>query len=158
MVITEGLDYDYLSYFVNDTKLFDYYNKNKGNPVRIFTYQLLKHKGDAYELENIACNNMGYYVNISLKTEIREKVLNYLNVMSRPVNAAITLKQKPIWSYLYADLADRRLSNWLWKKIESVRQRQVFLDFEKREYRRRNEILTSSNHALLQDGHVINYD
>lgn len=74
--------------------------------------------------------------------------------MSRPINYNMDDKQNPIWSYLYEDLADRRICNWLWKKREGIRQREIFLDHAKRLYRRTNKILTSENFNLLQDTHV----
>lgn len=88
--------------------------------------------------------------------DIREKMLNYLNVMSRPINYDSENKssRKNIWTYLYVDLADRRLSNWLWKKYEGIRQREVFLDHIKKNYMRLGQIFLSPNHMLLQDTYV----
>ncbi|KAL3266744.1 hypothetical protein HHI36_010905 [Cryptolaemus montrouzieri] len=145
MIITEQLDYDY------KPEILAKLNANRN--VRIFTYLLGTSQRDRAVMEDIACNNMGYYVNVSRPQEIREGMLQYLTVMSRPINYAIDDKQNPICSYLYVDLADRRICNWLWKKREGVRQRQVFLDHAKREYQRTNKILTSANMHLLQDGH-----
>lgn len=88
-----------------------------------------------------------------MDTEIREKMLNYIKVMSRPINYAINNKQNPIWSYLYVDLADRRICNWLWKKIEGIRQREVFLDHVKRLYKRERKTLTSAKINVLEDSH-----
>lgn len=88
------------------------------------------------------------------KPDIREKVLKYLKVMSRPINFSYQNKQSPIWSYLYVDLADRRLSNWLWTKFEGIRQREVFLDHVKRRAERLQLQHTSMSHMLLQETHV----
>ncbi|KAJ8913962.1 hypothetical protein NQ315_015200 [Exocentrus adspersus] len=128
MIITEGIDYWY------DTDIFELRNKQKGFPIRIFTYQIGDSASDAKELESIACKNMGYWANMTDMGDIREKMLNYLNVMSRNINydRETKARRKFIWSYLHVDLADRRLSNWLWKKYEGIRQREVFLDFVKR--------------------------
>ncbi|KAK9873044.1 hypothetical protein WA026_020780 [Henosepilachna vigintioctopunctata] len=145
MIITEQLDYDYHPEILN--KL----NENKN--IRIFTYLLETSQRDRMVMEDIACENMGYYANISRPQEVREHMLKYLTVMSRPINYAIDDKQNPIWSYLYADLADRRICNWLWKKREGIRQREVFLDHTKRLYKRTNKILTSENFHLLKDTH-----
>lgn len=62
----------------------------------------------------------------------------------------------PIWSYLYVDLADRRQTNWLWKKLEGIRQREVFLDFAKRQMMRENLIFNEgiTKHMLLMESHV----
>lgn len=97
---------------------------------------------------------LGYYVNMTEKPDIREKVLNYLKVMSRPINFCYHNKQSPIWSYLYVDLADRRLSNWLWTKFEGIRQREVFLDHVKRRVDRLQLQHNSMSHMLLQETHV----
>lgn len=160
MLITEGLDYDY-----NGTELFNKYNREKGAKaddysrlVRIFTYLMGNEKSDAREMSWIACSNMGYYVNITKEEEIREKVLKYLTVMSRPINlnSSDPEGQTAIWSYLYADLADRRLPNWYWQKLEGIRQRQVFLDFALREAMAANAVFGESmeNHMILQETHV----
>lgn len=100
----------------------------------------------------------GYYVNITEEEEIREKSLKYLTVMSRPINLnhSNADAHTPIWSYLYADLADRRLPNWYWQKLEGIRQRQVFLDFAKRLMVEQNAVFPENmeNHILLQETHV----
>lgn len=100
--------------------------------------------------------NTGYYVNITLIEEIREKVLKYLTVMSRPVNMKADYNYVPVWSYLYVDLADRRQTNWLWKKLEGIRQREVFLDFAKRQMIQENWVFGDGikNHMLLMESHV----
>lgn len=94
--------------------------------------------------------------------EVREKVLKYVNVMSRPINlhyeniTTLSKIYEPIWSYLYVDLADRRLPNWLWKKLEGNRQREVFLDFAKREMMRKSLLFLEgiNKHMLLEEDHV----
>ncbi|XP_066154542.1 voltage-dependent calcium channel subunit alpha-2/delta-3-like isoform X2 [Euwallacea fornicatus] len=148
MLITEGIDYDY------DISIFNRSNWIKNFPVRIFTYLLGTEKEDEKQMEFIACSNMGYYVNMTEKPDIREKVLKYLKVMSRPINFCYNDKQSPIWSYLYVDLADRRLSNWLWNKFEGIRQREVFLDHVKRRADRLQFNHNSVTHMLLQETHV----
>lgn len=91
---------------------------------------------------------------MTTKPDIREKILKYLNVMSRPINFECVDKQIPIWSYLYVDLADRRLSNWLWTKFEGIRQREVFLDHVKRRIDLQQLRHNSLDHMLLQETHV----
>lgn len=151
MLITEGVDYDY------NPELLYIMNGREEKRVRIFTYELGRVEQDSQILEQIACENRGYFVNITLSSEIREKVLNYLNVMSRPINSLIKSgkreKQEAIWSYLQIDLADRRYSNWLWKKFEGNRQREIFLDHAKRELIRLRKAMTAEGHVLLQEKH-----
>jgi hypothetical protein len=78
-----------------------------------------------------------------------------LNVMSRPVNYwhRDVPTRELIWSYLYIDLADRRYTNWLWKKLEGNRQRAIFLDHAKREFTRLQKVLSSESHFLLKESH-----
>lgn len=91
---------------------------------------------------------------MTVMSDVREKILNYMNVLSRPINYNYTHKDSEVWSYLHVDLADRRLSNWLWRKFEGNRQREVFLDHVKRDYMRLNKLLTSRGHMLLKEEHV----
>lgn len=102
---------------------------------------------------------LGWWANMTHMGDIREKMLNYLNVMSRPINynANSTSKKNTsfIWSYLHVDLADRRLSNWLWKKFEGIRQRKVFLDHIKRMINREKQFFDYPNHMLLKTTHVM---
>jgi voltage-dependent calcium channel alpha-2/delta-3 len=150
MLITEGA-------FLDDEKeFFSRYNWQYNTSVRVFTYQLKRSESDARLLEWVACSNKGYFVNISLMQEVREKALPYLNVMSRPVNYwhRDVPTRELIWSYLYIDLADRRYTNWLWKKLEGNRQRAIFLDHAKREFTRLQKVLSSESHFLLKESHV----
>lgn len=107
-----------------------------------------------YKLRNLS----GWWANITHMGDIREKMLNYLNVMSRPINFNVANKKNTsfIWSYLHVDLADRRLSNWLWKKFEGIRQRKVFLDHIKRIVNREKQWFEYSSHMLLKTTHVSN--
>lgn len=168
MVITEGVDYDY------HAELFKIHNRDDlkseyYRPVRVFTYQLGTDPNDGRQMEWIACANMGkiiinnfkilifffigYYVNISTVKEVHEQVLKYLPVMSRPLNMN-GKKPEPLWSALYVDLADRKLSNWLWNKYEGNRQRDRFLEFANRESIRLQMIFHDNSHFLKQTTHV----
>lgn len=82
--------------------------------------------------------------------DIKEKMLKYLTVMSRPINLTPKTKRPVTWTYLHVDLADRRLSNWLWKKFEGIRQRRVILDHIKRIMQREKTFFSSEGHMLLQ--------
>ncbi|KAI4463039.1 voltage-dependent calcium channel subunit alpha-2/delta-related [Holotrichia oblita] len=127
MVIAEGLDY-----FDQDLlkKLQELNTEDeRGCRVRIFTYLLETEEFDAKVMLDIACFHMGYYVNISDVAEIREKVNMYTSVLSRSVNLSRDPNFQPIWSALYVDLADRRLTNWLWEKDEGLRQQNQFIKY-----------------------------
>ncbi|CAH0560861.1 unnamed protein product [Brassicogethes aeneus] len=149
MLITAGVDYDF------DINVFKHFNNwdTSQLPVRIFTYQIGRDCTDARHMEWIACANRGYYVNMTVLSDVREKILNYMNVLSRPINYDFKNKATEIWSYLHVDLADRRFSNWLWRKFEGNRQREVFLDHVKRDYIRLKKTLTSRSHMLLREEH-----
>lgn len=95
-------------------------------PVRVFTYLIGSGKSKESEMESIACNNKGkrfvkpciivfrriseplkffhsfsgYYEHIQKSDEIREKVLNYILVMARPL--VMYESDHPIhWSSVY---------------------------------------------------------
>ncbi|CAH1988428.1 unnamed protein product [Acanthoscelides obtectus] len=150
ILITEGIDYDY------PKEMFFEHNKDKDFPLRVFAFQIGQDPNDAKEMEWIACANMGYWGNMTHMGDIREKMLSYLNVMSRPINYNGKMPNKMnrnyIWSYLHVDLADRRLSNWLWKKFEGIRQREVFLEHIKNDMVKKKKKMPP-NYVLLQTHH-----
>ncbi|GJQ65543.1 hypothetical protein Trydic_g7644 [Trypoxylus dichotomus] len=127
MVIAEGLDYFDQAAF-EKLKILNTEDEH-GCKVRIFTYLLETKESDAEVMLKIACDHMGYYVNISDVAEIREKVNMYTSVLSRSVNLFRDPNFQPVWSALYVDLADRRLTNWLWQKDEGLRQRDLFIHY-----------------------------
>lgn len=96
--------------------------------------------------------------------EVHEKVLEYLKVMSRPVNmnAIDDLKNQkfqvtPIWSPLYVDLADRRITNWQWEKYEGNRQREKFLELiETLDFENKTRYFTN-NHDYEQYKNIKKY-
>ncbi|KRT79468.1 VWA domain-containing protein, partial [Oryctes borbonicus] len=106
MVIAEGLDYFDEETFMRLKRLNT--EDERKCRVRIFTYQLETVESDAEVMLRIACEHMGYYVNISDVAEIREKVNMYTSVLSRSVNLYRDPNFQPVWSALYVDLADRR--------------------------------------------------
>lgn len=86
---------------------------------------------------------------------MREKVIKYLEVLSRPINLSPHIQPKPAWTALYVHLADRRLSNWLWKKYEGNKQRDKYIDYEK-QYIKKHGLLLNENHTHFasQTSHV----
>ncbi|XP_017784355.1 PREDICTED: voltage-dependent calcium channel subunit alpha-2/delta-3-like [Nicrophorus vespilloides] len=152
MLITEGLDYEYKDV------LFNIYNHipsdEKYRPIRFFTYLLGTDENDAQRMKWIACENMGYYVNITVIEEVRERVLKYLEVMSRPINMNADEEMEPAWSALYVHLVDRRLSNWLWKRNEGNRQRDIFIKYEKQQIKEKRKIFEpTQRHFTLEIEH-----
>ncbi|PSN32817.1 Voltage-dependent calcium channel subunit alpha-2/delta-4, partial [Blattella germanica] len=96
MLITDGLP-DYYK------EIFDKYNGYFAMGVRMFMYLIGEEDPVAREMQWIACKNNGYYVPLKTSAEVREKVLRYMPVMSRPL---VLAKERPInWSPVYADVA-----------------------------------------------------
>lgn len=107
MLITDGMEY-------NETiqNLFRDYNWNKGNPVRVFSFLIgdLIPENDIEQVQLMACENRGYYMQIDTKSETREQVLNYIPVMARPL--ALNRTVNPVvWSTVYADILVRCKNN-----------------------------------------------
>lgn len=96
MIISDGAPFLY-------TEIFQEYNWNtEFMPVRIFTYVIGKEVSDVEEMKYMACKNRGFYVHLSDMAEVREMVLKYVPVMSRPL--VLTKNEHPIaWSQIYAD-------------------------------------------------------
>ncbi|XP_066903805.1 voltage-dependent calcium channel subunit alpha-2/delta-4 isoform X1 [Halyomorpha halys] len=70
-------------------------------PVRVFTYLVGKDTSNAQELFEMACDNKGYYEHVEKPDNVREKVLNYLRVMARPM--VMYQNDHPIhWTPVYA--------------------------------------------------------
>ncbi|GFG33999.1 hypothetical protein Cfor_04865 [Coptotermes formosanus] len=93
MLITDGPPYDYHD-------IFKQYNLPH-TPVRVFTYLIGRDASNADEMHKIACTNKGYYVRMSSTSEVKEKVLNYVSVMARPM--VMYQNDHPIqWTPVYA--------------------------------------------------------
>ncbi|XP_050524029.1 voltage-dependent calcium channel subunit alpha-2/delta-3 isoform X2 [Daktulosphaira vitifoliae] len=69
-------------------------------PVRVFTYLVGKDNSNAADMNWIACNNKGYFEHIEDQRNLREKVLNYVLVMARPL--VMYQNDHPVyWSPVY---------------------------------------------------------
>nr|CAD7199593.1 unnamed protein product [Timema douglasi] len=77
MLLTDGPPYSFTDIF----KLYNWPHM----PVRVFTYLIGRDSHNAQEMNAMACDNKGYYVRVSSEEEAREKVLNYVSVMARPM-------------------------------------------------------------------------
>ncbi|XP_028044532.1 voltage-dependent calcium channel subunit alpha-2/delta-3 isoform X2 [Monomorium pharaonis] len=127
MLITDGVPYNY-------KEIFEAYNW-KDNPdeplkadmpVRIFTYLIGREVADVREVQWMACANRGYYVHLCTLAEVREEVLKYVPVMARPLVLGRTV-HPTIWTPVYADVTDPKITDWLWERRECNEQRQRFL-------------------------------
>ncbi|XP_069684436.1 voltage-dependent calcium channel subunit alpha-2/delta-3 isoform X2 [Periplaneta americana] len=93
MLITDGPPYDY-------HEIFKQYNLPH-TPVRVFTYLIGRDSSNAQEMHKIACSNKGFYTRVSGTSEVRDKVLNYISVMARPM--VMYQNDHPIqWTPVYA--------------------------------------------------------
>ncbi|XP_011136367.1 voltage-dependent calcium channel subunit alpha-2/delta-3 isoform X5 [Harpegnathos saltator] len=133
MLITDGVPYNY-------KEIFEAYNW-KDNPdeplkadmpVRIFTYLIGREVADVREVQWMACANRGYFVHLCTPAEVREEVLKYVPVMARPLVLGRT-DHPTIWTPVYADVTDPKMTDWLWEERESDKQEYRFLhQYEKK--------------------------
>ncbi|XP_063239257.1 voltage-dependent calcium channel subunit alpha-2/delta-3 isoform X2 [Bacillus rossius redtenbacheri] len=124
MLVTDGVPYNY-------KEIFEEYNWRDlpHMPVRVFTYLIGREVPDVREVRWMACANMGFYVHLSTLAEVREQVLQYIPVMARPM--VLWRNEHPIvWTSVYADITDPKMTDWLWEEKESEEQRQRFLGFQ----------------------------
>ncbi|XP_053574828.1 voltage-dependent calcium channel subunit alpha-2/delta-4 [Bombina bombina] len=95
MLITDGAVEDY-------EPVFEKYNW-PDKKVRIFTYLIGREVTFAENVKWIACNNKGYYTQISTLADVQENVMEYLHVLSRPM--VINHDHDIIWTEAYMDSA-----------------------------------------------------
>ncbi|XP_060047483.1 voltage-dependent calcium channel subunit alpha-2/delta-4 [Erinaceus europaeus] len=93
MLITDGAVEDY-------EPVFEKYNW-PDRKVRIFTYLIGREVTFADRLKWIACNNKGYYTQISTLADAQENVMEYLHVLSRPM--VIKHDHDITWTEAYLD-------------------------------------------------------
>nr|XP_060632690.1 voltage-dependent calcium channel subunit alpha-2/delta-4 isoform X1 [Anolis sagrei ordinatus] len=95
MLITDGAmeDYEYV---------FEKFNW-PDRKVRVFTYLIGREVSFAQNVKWIACNNKGYYTQISTLADVQENVMEYLHVLSRPM--VINHDHDIIWTEAYMDSA-----------------------------------------------------
>ncbi|MBZ3887806.1 Voltage-dependent calcium channel subunit alpha-2/delta-4 [Sciurus carolinensis] len=93
MLITDGAVEGY-------EPVFEKYNW-PDRKVRVFTYLIGREVSFADRLKWIACNNKGYYTQISTLADAQENVMEYLHVLSRPM--VINHDHDIIWTEAYMD-------------------------------------------------------
>ncbi|GFT08022.1 hypothetical protein TNCV_2589451 [Trichonephila clavipes] len=91
--------------------------------VRVFTYLIGKEVTESHEVNWMACANKGYYTHMATLSEVRDKVLKYVPVMSRPV--ILSGAHPYIWTSVYADVpaTDLTLSEWEDREFENIRHK-----------------------------------
>ncbi|XP_015419820.1 PREDICTED: voltage-dependent calcium channel subunit alpha-2/delta-4 isoform X2 [Myotis davidii] len=93
MLLTDGAVEDY-------EPVFEKYNQLDPK-VRVFTYLIGREVTFADRMKWIACNNKGYYTQISTLADAQENVMEYLHVLSRPM--VINHDHDIIWTEAYMD-------------------------------------------------------
>uniref|UniRef100_A0A4W2CLQ4 VWFA domain-containing protein n=1 Tax=Bos indicus x Bos taurus TaxID=30522 RepID=A0A4W2CLQ4_BOBOX len=93
MLITDGAVEDY-------EPVLEKYNW-PDRKVRVFTYLIGREVSFADRLKWIACNNKGYYTQISTLADAQENVMEYLHVLSRPM--VINHDHDITWTEAYID-------------------------------------------------------
>ncbi|XP_004710527.2 voltage-dependent calcium channel subunit alpha-2/delta-4 [Echinops telfairi] len=91
MLITDGAVEDYEPVF----EKFNWPDRK----VRVFTYLIGREVSFADRMKWIACNNKGYYTQISTLADAQENVMEYLHVLSRPM--VINHDHDIIWTEAY---------------------------------------------------------
>ncbi|XP_031754467.1 voltage-dependent calcium channel subunit alpha-2/delta-4 isoform X4 [Xenopus tropicalis] len=95
MLITDGAVEEY-------EPVFEKYNF-PDRKVRLFTYLIGREVTFSSNVKWIACNNKGYYTQISTLADVQENVMEYLHVLSRPM--VINHDHDIIWTEAYMDSA-----------------------------------------------------
>ncbi|XP_076165059.1 voltage-dependent calcium channel subunit straightjacket isoform X2 [Ptiloglossa arizonensis] len=132
MLITDGVPYNYKD-------IFETYNWRDNPdepfkadmPVRMFTYLIGREVADVREVQWMACANRGYFVHLCTLAEVREQVLKYVPVMARPLVLGRT-DHPTIWTPVYADITDPKMTDWYWEQRESEEQKKRFLRLHRR--------------------------
>ncbi|KAL1381348.1 hypothetical protein pipiens_013533 [Culex pipiens pipiens] len=125
MLVSDGVPYSF-------DEIFSEYNWKELPfiPVRVFTYLIGREVADVKEIKEMACKNQGYYVHLSTLAEVREEVLNYIPVIARPL--VLNKREHPVvWSEVYADVEDPKMTDWLWEIKERAEQKERFIDYRK---------------------------
>ncbi|XP_015790975.1 voltage-dependent calcium channel subunit alpha-2/delta-3 isoform X2 [Tetranychus urticae] len=96
-------------------EIFEQYNYPRIS-IRVFTYLVGKEVTETKQVNLMACENRGYYTQVTSLSEIREQVQLYLPVMSRP----LVLSGARVFRFtgVYADITDVPLTPWVWDERE----------------------------------------
>ncbi|KAK4302643.1 hypothetical protein Pmani_025289 [Petrolisthes manimaculis] len=142
MVVTDGAP-------GNFEEIFKTYNWPQLQ-VRMFTYLIGQEEKKVEHLNWMACANKGYFVHVTTLAEVREQVLKYIPVMARPM-VMYQSNHPHRWTGVYADIADPKQTDWLWKQREQNRQKERTNNYRKLQNIMGNRDASLSNPWLLQD-------
>ncbi|XP_065211724.1 voltage-dependent calcium channel subunit alpha-2/delta-3-like isoform X3 [Planococcus citri] len=124
MLITDGVPDSYIEIF----KKFNWKNSTESPfPVRVFTYLIGRDGADFRETKWMACANKGFYVQLNTISEVKEQVLNYINVLARPL--VLTKLRKFAWTSLYAHEIDSKLTDRYWADEQNNLQRKYTKEY-----------------------------
>ncbi|KAL6434662.1 hypothetical protein ACFW04_006181 [Cataglyphis niger] len=127
MLISDGVPYNFKEIFATYNWKDNPDEPLKADmPVRVFTYLIGREVADVREIQWMACANRGYYVHLCTPAEVREEVLKYVPVMARPLVLGRT-DHPTIWTPVYADVTDPKMTDWLWEQRESEEQKELIL-------------------------------
>lgn len=121
MLVTDGVPYNY-------KEIFEKYNWKYDTPVRVFTYLIGREVkvADVREVKWMACANRGFYVHLSTLAEVRERVLEHVNVLARPL--VLQREKHPVvWTPVYANVTDPKVADYLWEQRERAEQKERFM-------------------------------
>lgn len=113
MLITDGAPETY-------DHIFKEYNANA--TVRLFTYVIGRDITQIHEVHWMACHNRGYYAQVANLAEVREQVMQYVPIMSRPMVLSNT--RASTWTPVYAHVSENLLTDWVWnERVKSLKTR-----------------------------------
>jgi len=86
--------------------IFEWYNRPH-KPARVFTFLTGTEVGDTEPAKWMACENKGYFSQVTNMAEVKDSVLRYISVLARPM---VLLKDThPVkWTTAYADLEEKQ--------------------------------------------------
>ncbi|KAK9890429.1 hypothetical protein WA026_010518 [Henosepilachna vigintioctopunctata] len=98
MVITDGLNKN----FSDIVMKYDFLYNGTYKPVRIFSYLVGQEVTNEEEIKWISCATKGYYVHIQAIEQVTSAVLEYINVIARPL--ILQEIEHPVsWTHVYMD-------------------------------------------------------
>lgn len=147
MLITDGAPYTYKEIFLQ-------YN-HPNIPVRVFTYLIGREVTDIQEVNFMACDNRGYYTHVTTLAEVREQVQKYIPVMSRPI--VLSGVRTTIWTSVYADISEVRLTDWIWEEREREKIRKLY-SREREKHQKEMEYIESQPIEVTSDENITDFD
>ncbi|XP_022687695.1 voltage-dependent calcium channel subunit alpha-2/delta-3-like isoform X1 [Varroa jacobsoni] len=141
MLITDGAPSNYQDIFFR----YNYPNI----PVRVFTYLIGREVTDTREVNWMACSNRGYYTHVTTLAEVREQVLKYIPVMSRPI--VLARKHPVIWTAAYPTVTEILLTDNLWEERERARFKAEGLRNLRRRMQRDSHVRDQNNTEYYYD-------